>query len=186
VDVRSTQDGILILSHDPTIGRYLISDHSFAFLQQCDSNLVTLEEALMKTQKHNISLNLDLKDISAARAMYTLIRNTRCNETVVVSGCHREAYELVHSFAPSLRIMLNIEADELNNLAQYRKLNPYGLNLDYRLLTDSFMQEAHKWEFPIFVWTVDNEKDIRSCLAAGVSGITTNRPDLFFHCISGK
>jgi glycerophosphoryl diester phosphodiesterase len=47
-----------------------------------------------------------------------------------------------------------------------------------RVVTPRFVREAHRWNLPVQVWTVDSVDDMRRLLSWGVDGIQTDRPDL--------
>lgn len=46
-----------------------------------------------------------------------------------------------------------------------------------RILTQSFLDEAHRRNLPVHVWTVDDEDDMSRLLAMGVDAVQTDRPD---------
>jgi len=47
-----------------------------------------------------------------------------------------------------------------------------------RVLTPGIIEEAHRRNIPVQVWTVDEPDDMRRLLSWGVDGIQTDRPDL--------
>jgi glycerophosphoryl diester phosphodiesterase len=54
-----------------------------------------------------------------------------------------------------------------------------GLDLHYGALDAMFVQQVHNAGLKLYVWTVDDAKDVKLMRKFGVDGITTNRPNLF-------
>ena len=48
----------------------------------------------------------------------------------------------------------------------------------FRMLTPRLIEEAHRRNIPVHVWTVDDQDDMRRLLSWGVDAIQTDRPDL--------
>ena len=49
---------------------------------------------------------------------------------------------------------------------------------DYHLLTEGFIEKAHKKNIKIHVWTVNEKRDMERLIKMGVDGIITDYPDL--------
>ncbi len=61
--------------------------------------------------------------------------------------------------------------------------NAIGINKE--LLTPAMVEEAHRQDLFVGVWTADTEEEIRRLIALGVDGITTNRPDVLRRVLDG-
>jgi glycerophosphoryl diester phosphodiesterase len=46
------------------------------------------------------------------------------------------------------------------------------------VVSPRFLRYAHEAHCPVYVWTVDEEPDMRRLLAWGVDGIISDRPDV--------
>ena len=44
-------------------------------------------------------------------------------------------------------------------------------------ISPDLVEEAHRFDMGVFVWTVDSERDMKRLIEMGVDGIITNRPD---------
>ncbi|MBI5042877.1 MAG: hypothetical protein HZC10_03425 [Nitrospirae bacterium] len=55
---------------------------------------------------------------------------------------------------------------------------------DYHLLTEEFIEKAHKKNIKIHVWTVNEKDDMKRLIKMGVDGIMTDYPDLFSEVIN--
>lgn len=45
-------------------------------------------------------------------------------------------------------------------------------------MTSRLVREAHGLGLEVFVWTVNNESDMKRMIKTGVDGIITDRPDI--------
>lgn len=55
---------------------------------------------------------------------------------------------------------------------------------DYHLLTEEFIEKAHKKNIKIHIWTVNEKKDMKRLIKMGVDGIITDYPDLLNEVIN--
>ena len=71
--------------------------------------------------------------------------------------------------------------DEL--IATCLKLKLDGLNVHYKILTESLAEKTKQVGLDLLVWTVDEPEQIKQA-SSKVSGITTNKPDVVRKCIN--
>lgn len=62
---------------------------------------------------------------------------------------------------------------------QVTTLGCQWINMDVDLFTESMVLAAHTSGFKLGLWTVNSERTLRRCAAAGVDSLTSDRPDLF-------
>lgn len=55
---------------------------------------------------------------------------------------------------------------------------PDALNPSFRMATQEHVRWAKSKGYRLYVWTVDEEPEMRRLIALGVDGIITNKPDL--------
>lgn len=53
-----------------------------------------------------------------------------------------------------------------------------GVNLKYKIITKKEMNFAKRYHLEVLSWTIDNPDEAKRLITLGVTGITTNRPDL--------
>lgn len=64
-------------------------------------------------------------------------------------------------------------------LAQTVDLGCQWINMDSNLFRETMVAAVHVRGFKLGLWTVNNERTMRRCAAAGVDSLTSDRPDLF-------
>lgn len=134
------------------------------------------------------SIELKEDDGAAADALCAVLEQHGAGERVLVASFHQAPIDALRAACPSvataatpgetLRFRL-ASAVGLPNLAV-----PQGvaLHLFERLgpipiVTPGFVSDARAQNLPVYVWGTEGAEGTRRLLAAGVAGITTDRPD---------
>lgn len=189
-DVWMTEDGILVVNHDPDFLGVDIETSSYAqVLAKSHPNgekIATLESYLLEGMKQfSTKLILEIKpsQINAAR---TLAVAERCVELVVKLGASAWVefisfdYEVCKML---IKLLTNANVAYLNGDVSAVKLKQDKItgadyNLEIFKKDPKFIAEAHKLGLTTNVWTVDKLSDIRFFLNENVDFITTNEPEL--------
>jgi len=183
VDVRITKDAVLVLYHDYKIDNQLIEQTSFKDLINLNPNLLKIDYIFNFAKTNNFSINFDLKTINAAKLLAKKINENQFIDKCVISGCHDNEVKMLLSCNRNLKVIYNLEREDLlkidSVINKISKLNIFGINLNFKLLNDSLYFKLIKTNIPLFVWTVDNEKDFIICKKYNLFSITTNYPYLF-------
>jgi len=83
--------------------------------------------------------------------------------------------------APDLPLAL-LYAEDLRVYLRHRWFaflsRPDALNPSFRMATQEHVCWAKSKGYRLYVWTVDEEPEMRRLIALGVDGIITNKPDL--------
>jgi glycerophosphoryl diester phosphodiesterase len=150
----------------------------------------TLREALGRFPK--MRFNIDTKDEGTAvvAALAALVNELGCSDRVCV-GSERDAQgeqlqkllpDACHFF-PTRAALCHIMAAKLGNPGD--ECPRFDL-MDIPMRTEdgdpvvdaALVRFLHGRDIPVFVWTVNEEADMRALLEMGVDGIMTDRPDL--------
>jgi glycerophosphoryl diester phosphodiesterase len=88
--------------------------------------------------------------------------------------------------SPALALCLLVEDEQpLNKHLANLGFVPEVFGPDYDLLTAELLQEAHALGMRIVPWTVNDTEAMRYLIGAGVSGITTDYPDVLRAVLNG-
>lgn len=204
LDVHLTKDRRLVVIHDADTQRTtgtagLIADMTLAEVQALDAGswkgaqfagekIPTLEQFLATgpTNRHFfIEVKCGPKAIPELKA--TLERAKLPADQTVIISFNKDVVAATKKELSALKSLLIVgygkdaEAgrrptlDELIAEAKLLKLD--GLDLSYKWpIDEAFVQKARAAGLSVWVWTVDNAAVARRMKAAGVDGITTNRP----------
>jgi glycerophosphoryl diester phosphodiesterase len=193
-DVLSTRDGRLVLAHD----------YADAEGREC----LTLEEGLdhFAGEAYGaVELDVDLKLPGYEREVVEGLRERGLDERALVSTMFPESLERLGELAAGLRRGWSVPRVRRNYLeaplrvrlpaygvAAYMRARMPGMAADriraggcdaimahQILMSRRLVRAVHGAGGQLYVWTVDDERKIRSLEALGVDGVITNDPRLF-------
>ncbi len=205
IDVHLTRDGHLILSHDydtlRTCGaKHLFTENTLADLQKLDAGkwkgdefagekMPTIDDALATIppgKRMFVEIKVGPEAIPAFdRAMR---RSKKSPEQIVIISFKDETIKATRAMLPQLQAYwlscLNPDkeakqftptVDDL--IARAKACDATGLDLQARAIIDArYTKKVRDAGLDFYVWTIDEPELAKAMIAAGVSGITTNRP----------
>lgn len=207
LDVRLSKDGVVMVIHDETVDRTTdgtgrVADHTLAQLSELDAGyrfrdlngasphrgtgvtIPTLREVLESTP--GTWLNVEAKEARVAGPLVELIRSFGAQHRVLVTAefernrLDARGYEgpwgasrtdcflfwFLHR-VPGTHYTPAVDAFQVPERWK-----------GVRVLTPRIIEEAHRRNIPVHVWTIDEPDDMRRLLSWGVDAIQTDRPDL--------
>lgn len=183
LDLQKTVDDELVVSHDDNLKRVFgqnvsIASSSLKELKALTSDQIpTFQEALEFIDRKVEKILVELKKPGCEKAVIARIRKAGLSDHIIVVSFHEE------SLAEVRRLDRNIET----GLIYTRHKNPVDsatrLNTQYLLPLYSFthtknIQEAHKNNLKVVVWTINSKVDAEKYRAKGVDGIASDKPDI--------
>ncbi len=205
-DIRSTRDGIPVLTHDDAIftrGSKPIKVGSLDWVEigaLVDSGRVDgtmrletyldLAAELDGTIRGGAStvLNLDIKEPAVLGAVAKILRDRGLASSVLFSGLELDGLREARKTLAGLRYLFNADvpfpagaghaADCERICSIAAEFGCAGINLEWMKASASFMSRAGEAGFPVMLWTVDTVEDMKAALALGPDSITTNKPDI--------
>jgi len=143
----------------------------------------TLDEVLDRFGER-IPFNLELKRGSSAsyegleRAALDAVRKRGLLEQTLFSSFFDPVLERLRALAPEARLArLFSPRDPERPLERARAVGAEAINPWRGLLQPELIEAAHAEGLAVYVFTVDEEQEMRSLLDLGVDGIFTNFPD---------
>ena len=174
-DVRCTRDGRLIICHDPDLsGRNLATTAyaDFAHAVPC------LEDVLARYPE--AFLDIELKVPGMANAVTTALKQNPPRRGFVVSSFLPQAlFELQTAGIP-----LGVICDKKEELARWPKLPVEFVIPHYKLLSQNLLEELHAAGKKVFVWTVNDPRDMTRFAGWGVDAIISDNPEILANQIS--
>jgi len=162
---------------------------SFPFRGQ-GVRIPTLAELLERHPRARLNIEAKSADARLAQALAAALTAAGAVERVCIGSAEDEQAERLRALLPQACHYLPARAARRHVLAALAGtgawLCPLGWDcaeLPYRaagitVVTRRLVRHFHALDMPVFVWTVDEEGEMRELLAAGVDGIMTDRPDL--------
>ncbi|WP_248925154.1 glycerophosphodiester phosphodiesterase [Paenibacillus hamazuiensis] len=208
VDVGATKDLVPVLLHDNKIvlearGACLLSELTYEELKNDRiyerhgggfHPLVSLADILPIVKESGKRVNLDLKDDACIGPMAELVHQAGMLDQVFLSGAETERALYLQENHPEFNKLLNATG-ELFQQADYpdaiRKTcedalaaSCIGINIHYGFCRPELMELASSHGLPIYVWTVNEEQEMRRMIELGVRSITTRNVPLLATVLS--
>lgn len=188
-DILVTRDGILVLSHDDKV-RFadgtegLISSMTLSELNdRLSTPISTLGPALDLIVNAGKVMNLDLKSDDCIGPVSELIERLGLLDRVFLSGCEYGRAQKAMQYNPRLNKLLNTNVRMFTSLSYIdaiqntckdaRSAGCSGINIPYRLVEPMLLELASDYGLPVYIWTVNDERQMRHFAEMGVSSITT-------------
>jgi len=185
VDVQRTRDGHLVILHDERVDRTtngtgLASEMPLMALRNLNAGagqlIPTLEEVLQTANGH-IGLVLELKGGGLAAQTYESVqRSAFAGPVIYASFLHNEIRSIKEANPQALAMALFgrlVKAPV--SVAQNVQATHVGFN--YKVVTKSLVETCREQGLVVFVYTVNEQRDIQKLKSLGVDGIISDFPD---------
>lgn len=185
-DVHLTKDGVIVVHHDPKVGKIDIQTSTYKALKKerlkNGEKIPTLEQYLDAGKDLSCKLVLEIKkqkvqshEDSLVRQCVDLVKSKGLTYRTVWISFSGKACELLRQLLPDAHIQY------LNGDWDPKTIKAKGLSgIDYEqkvmALHPEWIKECHDLGLVVNVWTVNDLNTINQFIKAGVDFITTNAP----------
>lgn len=195
IDVKTTKDGRIILNHDSTLSRVAgvperVEELNYEELSHVDigrlfsdefigEKIPTLSEALDRLSEENVNVIIDVKltDLTRsskmAKSIVDLVKIYGLEDATYVQSFDNEFLQEVRRQDSTIKIgqILFLSAGSLNNL----DVDFYTIR--QTMLSQRFIDNARELNREVWVWTVNNPRNIKEVLKYDINGIITDYPE---------
>jgi glycerophosphoryl diester phosphodiesterase len=205
LDVHTTSDGVVIVSHDSTANRCtdaqgLFSTMTLAQVKKLDAGrwfaeefagqrIPTLEETLDFLGDGRIRLCIEIKgpttddNIRTARGTVDLLQKRGYLRHVVISSFNHDCLRAIKTWEPLLATSLDPTPQDgtltpWELCQQVLRFNINAIQHRHETLTADLIDEAHQHGFSLWTWTVNEPDDMRRVINMGVDGIMSDYADV--------
>jgi glycerophosphoryl diester phosphodiesterase len=191
MDLQLSGDGVPVIYHDRTLakaggGRRKVSQLKLRELRRLDvdgERIPTLEMVLRRYAGRT-QLLLELKgrgedshNIELVRATVKAIRKARAGAGVLLLSFDTVILDEAERIAPKLPRVLNVKpTPRLRGALRERLRSLFALAVDIRYLTPPFAGAVLRAGCPLLAFTCNRRGPVEQALAAGASGIISDRP----------
>lgn len=182
-EVRSLDAGSWFVAQDP-FGQIAAGAVSATEqLAYAGEKIPTLEEALLFTREHDWQVNVEIKDLGRApgsaviveRVVY-LIRKLNMARQVLISSFNHHYLMRSKRAAPNLHTAALVSMPTLFAARHLQHLKAQAYHPRMGAISPYRIQALQKQGYAVNVWTVNEERDLRRFVEAGVSGLITDYP----------
>ena len=200
-DCQLTKDGHVVVFHDQRLDRTArakgeVKNHTLAELKNFDvggwrkkahrgERILTLEEVLdVVGQRANLCL--DIKQFPESppgielKLLFILSHYDYLDRAIISSFDYR-CLDRVRELAPEARLGMIFGAEGAQDpIVAARRLGAAAVLVQKELATREFLQQAWEDGLDVYVWTVNEVRDMEKFAAVGVQGIISDFPERFW------
>lgn len=190
LDVHKSKSGEIVVIHDNTVdkttnGSGKVGELTLKELKKLDAGngerIPTLTEVLDLVD-NKIKINIEIKTRDATKRVVKIIeeyvqKNYTYKSFLVSSFDYRN---LIKVKLLNFKIPLGVITKRkliLLNLLFAQLVNAYSINILYTSVSKKIIKQAHALGLKVFVWTVNEPRDIERMKKLGVDGVFSDYPD---------
>jgi glycerophosphoryl diester phosphodiesterase len=189
LDVRRTNDEVLVVHHDPRLrdGRVIVRLSAdelpdyvptlVAAIEACGAMSVNVE---IKNDRHEP--DYDPTDLVAAEVA-DLVARRGWQDKILISSFHLAT--AVRARVLGLRSAYLVDALTIGALDACQEHGLEAIHPETSSVTEPLVAEAHRRGLAVHVWTEDDPDRMRLLRSWGVDGICTNTPDVLVAVLAG-
>lgn len=201
IDCQLTKDGHVVVFHDERLSRTAgvkgsVNGKTLEQLKKLEiggwqkksfqgQRILTLEEVL-EGVAGKADLCIELKQFTGSQAgieikiLFTLSHFDYLDQTIV-SSFHYPCLERVRELAPEARIGLTYGAGVREDpFMVAEQLGASSIHVQKEMATRDFLDRAWADGLDVYVWTVNDVRDMERFLSLGVQGIISDYPEKFW------
>lgn len=183
LDVRRTQDGVLVVHHDSTVGSLAIAEH---VRSELPTYVPTLPEALESLE--GVAVNVEIKndrgpteeyDATAAlvRQILSTIEESGQSARVSISSFDLATCTYTRSMDRDMSVAWLLWDVAIGDaLVQAHLLGLNAVNPHFSTVNADVINRAHELQLDVNVWTVNHVEDLERMTALEVACIITDDP----------
>lgn len=185
-DVHLTKDGVIVVHHDPKVGKIDIQTSTYKALKKerlkNGEKIPTLEQYLDAGKDLSCKLVLEIKrqmvqshEDSLVRQCVDMVKSKGLTDRIVWISFSGKACELLHQLLPDAHIQYLL-GDWDPKTIKAKGLSGIDYEQKVMALHPEWIKECHDLGLVVNVWTVNDLNTINQFIKAGVDFITTNAP----------
>lgn len=184
LDVRISKDGKLIVFHDDNLKKVFGKDVRVdkTTLKELktltEDKIPALDEALDFIDKKVDKILIELKEVGSEKKVIDVVIKQKLIDRAVIISFHEEALANVRGINKKIETGL-VYARHKNPIASVLALNAQYLVPLYRFIHTKNIEDAHKRNLKVIVWTINTKNEAKEYIAKGVDGIASDKPDIF-------
>ena len=184
LDLRRSKDGKIIVCHDDNLKRLFgkelpVDKATLEELKQSTENrIATFEEALRFIDRKVEKILVEFKETGYEKKILDLIRKEKLGDNVILVSFLAECLTQVRVLNTEVETGL-IYTKLRNPVEAAQKLGAQYLVPLYRFIHSRDVENAHKYNLKVIVWTINTKEEAIKYIAKGVDGIASDKPDIF-------
>jgi glycerophosphoryl diester phosphodiesterase len=186
IDIRKSRDNVLYVMHDKDTGRTAdqnidieeSTSDEIAHVKLRNGEPVPVLMDILKLVSGKAGLNIEIKSDGAGGLCAGHLLGAGYRGHVLISSFkEREVFD-ARRVMPSLLTSEIFDSFTLKDVNGYKAKGYSVISLKRKTVSEELIGTCHGRNIKVYVWTVDEEDEMRKLIAWGVDGIYSNRPDV--------
>jgi glycerophosphoryl diester phosphodiesterase len=184
IDIRKSRDNVLYVMHDKDTGRTADRDINIEQSTSGEIALVRLKNGepiptlddVLRLVGGRVGLNIEIKSDGAGVVLSRHLFHYRYSGYILVSSFRESEVRSTREVMLDLPLSVIFDAFSLHDLPAYAAQS-YGIvSLKKKTVNEELIKGCHERKIKVYVWTVDEEDEIKKFITWGVDGIYSNKP----------
>ncbi|HAS55431.1 MAG: hypothetical protein A2X56_13070 [Nitrospirae bacterium GWC2_57_13] len=184
VDVRKSRDNRLYLMHDRETGRTAEGNID---IEQAESGVIAelrlkngepvpLLSDVLTLVAGGASLNLEIKSDGAGALCAAHLAGSGYRGPLLCSSFQEREVIDARRVLPNLATAGIFDSFSVREVKSYRAKGYGIISLKRKTVSEALVTACHEQKIKVYVWTLDDEAEMKKFISWGVDGIYTNKP----------
>ena len=186
VDIRMSRDKGLYVIHDKTTARTATENVDIEASTTQEISRIRLKNGEQIPKLADVlgvvsgacGLNLEIKSSGAGAATAENLLRMGYQGYVLLSSFHENEVLVARRVMPRAPISVIFDDFSIRNISSYKKRGYHMVSLRKKTVTKKLIEACHEQGIQVYVWTVDDEREMKKIIGWGVDGIYSNKPAL--------
>jgi len=185
-DVRKSRDNVLYVMHDRETGRTAkanvdiekaVSDDISLLRLNNGETIPTLNDVLTLVDG-KAGLNIEIKSEGAGALTAAHLAGSGYRGQVLISSFKEEEVVGARRVMPAVPAAGIFDTFIPEEIGSYKAKGYSAISLNRKTVTAELVTLCHQRKIAVYVWTVDDKKEMRRLISWNVDGIYSNKPEL--------
>lgn len=183
IDVRLSQDGHVVVLHDPTLERLWgvsapVNERTWDQVHRLGEGEIRvplLSDVLSMFVGTASTLLIDMEEATPAFAAFMVVEKGLLAQSQIRWCGNLEGMRQIRKLSPTASIWMPWNEIAMPSAIEIAPLSPEFINLHYSFVSRKRVKDFHDMGYKVAVWTIDDEATMRWAISIGVDSITTNQ-----------
>jgi glycerophosphoryl diester phosphodiesterase len=193
LDIRRSRDNCLFVMHDALTGRTAGNNINIERATSDTIGRIRLKNGepvptltdVIKTVGGSAGLNLELKSAGAGLLTAEYFASSDYDGYVLLSSFKEEEVLAVRRALPSMPTSIIFDVFTAQDITSYKEQGYRIISLRKKTVSEKLVAACHEQGIDVYVWTVDEEDEMRKFITWGVDGIYSNKPGVLKRILQG-
>jgi glycerophosphoryl diester phosphodiesterase len=192
LDLRMSRDEVLYVMHDRHTGRTadsnidveLAASREIAGIRLRNGEPVPTLDDVLRLVAGRVGINVEIKSDGAGAVFARHFFQYRYSGYVLVSSFKEAEIRVAREVMLDLPAAVVYDTFSTRHIAEYKSKGYPAISLRKNTVTEHLVRACQAEGIQVYVWTVNDEEEMKRCVEWDVDGIYTNKPAMLKEVIN--